>query len=130
MKILFIDDDLQTLRLMEKEAQILGHQSVACPDSSEAIRQVINAKPDLIFVDVNMQNYNGFQVVDQIRNNLFSASIPVLLLSAGDPDLEGKKAMDVGANGFLSKPLTLVGLETAVKRYIKQGQKAACPAFS
>ncbi len=118
IKILFIDDDTQTLRLMKKEAEILGHQSFICPDSSNAVEHVLNSNPDLILVDVNMQAMNGYQVVRQIRRLDSTGSIPVLMLSAGDPDTEGKKAAAAGANGFLMKPLTLSGLETAVQGYV------------
>jgi DNA-binding response OmpR family regulator len=126
IKILFIDDDAMTLSLMEKEAEILGHEPILCPDSRNAIQHIVNSNPDLILVDVNMQSLNGYQVVSQIRNFDRSYSIPVLMLSAGDPNVEGKKALEAGANGFLMKPLTLKGMENAVKGYINQNVGINC----
>ena len=128
IKILFIDDDTMTLRLMKKEAEILGHEPIICPDSSEVIQYIDNSNPDLIMVDINMQAMNGFQVVREIRNHDRSGSIPVLMLSAGDPDTEGKKALDAGADGFLMKPLTLNGMDTAVKGFINHGQRISVNA--
>ena len=128
-KILFIDDDTLTLKLMNKEAEILGYQSFTCPDPLNAMQQVFSTNPDLILIDINMQDVSGFQVVNQIRSHVYSASIPVLILSAGDPTIEGKKALEAGANGFLSKPLSIAGLESAVKMYAKQEQMACSLAF-
>lgn len=128
IKILFIDDDTMTLRLMKKEAEILGHDPILCPDSSDVIQYIDNSNPDLIMVDINMQAKNGFQVVREIRNHDRSGSIPVLMLSAGDPDTEEKKAIDAGANGFLMKPLTLNGMESAVKGFINSGQRMSVNA--
>jgi DNA-binding response OmpR family regulator len=108
---------------MKKEAEILGHEPFICPSSGEAMQHVLNSNPDIIMVDVNMQEFNGFQVVQQIRNHRQAASIPVFILSAGDPDTEEKKALDVGANGFLMKPLTVSGLENAVNGFINQTAK-------
>ena len=121
-KILFIDDDMLTLKLMNKEAEILGFQSYTCPDPLNAMQQVFSTNPDLILIDINMQDISGFEVVNQIRSHVYSATIPVLILSAGDPAVEGKKALEAGANGFLSKPLSIAGLESAVKMYAKQEQ--------
>lgn len=128
IKILFIDDDTMTLGLMKTEAEILGHEPIICPDSSEVIQYIDKSNPDLIMVDINMQAMNGFQVVREIRNHDRNGCIPVLMLSAGDPDIEGKKAIDAGANGFLMKPLTLNGMETAVKGFINNGQRISLNA--
>lgn len=124
-KILFIDDDVQTLELMEREALILGHQAILCPTSSDALRYVHASKPDLVLIDINMQEINGFDIVLQIRKSRRVAATPVLLLSAAEPEIEGKKALQVGANGFLSKPLTIIELEKAVKTYGNHNHKHA-----
>lgn len=121
-KILFIDDDMHTLALMEKEAEILGHQPILCPNSGDAIQYAVIFNPDLILIDINMQEYNGFEVVRQIRNYQQISSIPVLILSAGEEETEGEKSIMAGANGFLSKPLTLSNLEKAVKNFANHRQ--------
>ncbi len=122
-KILFIDDDVQTLELMAREANILGHEAILCPSSGEAIHHVYLTRPDLVLVDINMQDLSGFDIVQQIRNSEYVAGTPVLILSAGEPDIEGKKAMEVGANGFLAKPLTILDLEGAIKKFSNHNHK-------
>jgi len=128
-KILFIDDDLLTLKLMKKAAEILGHQSFTCSDPVDAIQHVVHSDPDLILIDINMQDVSGFQVVRQIRSHSLTAATPVLIVSAGDPYVEGKKALESGANGFISKPLSISGLDSAVKQYTRKEQLVCCPAF-
>lgn len=122
-KILFIDDDMQTLALMEKEAEILGHQPILCPNSGDAVQYAIICNPDLILVDINMQEYNGFEVVSQIRNYQQISKIPILILSAAESDIEGIRAIEAGANGFLSKPLTLNSLDNAIRTYAYHRQE-------
>lgn len=116
-KILFIDDDTQTLSLMEKIAQILGHQAVTCPQANQAVNYVMNEVPDIVMVDVNMQEFNGFDVVRQIRSNLPKNNLPILIVSASDPNLEQSLAINSGANGFIAKPLTISGLSKAIDTY-------------
>ncbi len=116
-KILFIDDDTNTLSLMEKIAQILGHQAVTCPQASQAVNFVKTEGPDMVMVDVNMQELNGFDVVKQIRSNLPKNNLPILIVSASDPNIEQKLALNSGANGFIPKPLTIDGLSKAIDKF-------------
>lgn len=123
-RILFIDDDVQTLQLMEREANILGHEAFLCPNSGDAIQKVFSTQPDLVLIDINMQDLSGFDIVQQIRNSENVARTPVLILSAGEEEIEGKKAIEAGANGFLAKPLTILDLESAVKKYSNNHHKS------
>ncbi len=116
-KILFIDDDPHTLELMEKISQILGHQAITCPQADQAVQHVLQDQPDLIMVDVNMQDVNGFEVVRQIRKNTTRSNIPILILSASDPHEDTNLALRAGANGYIAKPLTLAGLSGVVEKY-------------
>ncbi|OJX45983.1 MAG: hypothetical protein BGO78_03605 [Chloroflexi bacterium 44-23] len=122
-KILFIDDDVQTLELMARSAKILGHEAILCPSSDEAIQHVYLTQPDLVLVDINMQDLSGFEIVQQIRNSEIVGATPVLVLSAGEPDIEGVKAIEAGANGFLAKPLTIQNLENAIRKFSNHNHK-------
>lgn len=116
-KILFIDDDTNTLSLMEQIALILGHQAILCPSPKDAKRMVIEKKPDLLMIDINMQELNGFDVVKHMRNDNTISNIPIIILSASEPDFETEKAIGVGADGFIPKPLTIRDLETVLSRF-------------
>jgi DNA-binding response OmpR family regulator len=115
-KILFIDDDTQTLALMEREAEILGHVAFLCPMASEALQYVLEFNPDLVMIDVNMQEINGFDVVRQLRSTKLTKNLSIIIISAGDPDIDGAKSLEAGANGFLQKPLSIMNMDDAVKQ--------------
>ncbi len=116
-KILFIDDDTNTLELMEKISTILGHQAITCPQANLAVQYALQDNPDLIMVDVNMQEFNGFDVVRQIRQNRTQSETPILILSASDPDEDTTQALSAGASGYISKPLTIDGLTRVLEKY-------------
>lgn len=115
-KILFVDDDTQTLALMEREAEILGHVALLCPTACEAVKLTQRHQPDLVLVDVNMQELNGYEVVRQLRAFNFAEPLPIIIISAGEPEIEGVKALAAGADGFLQKPLSIINLDDAVKQ--------------
>jgi DNA-binding response OmpR family regulator len=116
-KILFIDDDTNTLELMEKISQILGHQAITCPQADLAVQYALQVNPDLIMVDINMQEFNGFDVVRQLRQNVTQSETPILILSASDPDEDTNQALKAGASGYLPKPLTIDGLNQVLEKY-------------
>jgi DNA-binding response OmpR family regulator len=116
-KILFIDDDTHTLSLMEQIALILGHKAVLCPAAKDAMRMALDINPDLIMIDINMQELNGFDVVRDMRDNDSTVETPIMILSASEPDFETENAVAVGANGFLPKPLTIRGLENTLAKF-------------
>ena len=106
-KILFVDDDTQTLALMEREAEILGHVALLCPTACEAVKLTQRYQPDLVLVD---------EVVRQLRAFNFAEPLPIIIISAGEPEIEGVKALAAGADGFLQKPLSIINLDDAVKQ--------------
>lgn len=116
-KILFIDDDTHTLSLMEQIAIILGHKAILCPAAKDAMRIALENLPDLIMLDINMQELNGFDVVKSLRNDDLTKKTPIIILSASEPDFETEKAIAVGADGFLPKPLTIRDLESIVAKF-------------
>ncbi len=116
-KILFIDDDTHTLSLMEQIALIVGHQPILCPAARDGMRMAIESLPDLIMIDINMQEMNGFEVVRDLRNNDVTMNSILIMLSASEPDFETNKAISAGANGFLPKPLTIRDLETVIAKF-------------
>jgi CheY-like chemotaxis protein len=116
-KILFIDDDTHTLSLMEQIALILGHSAILCPAAKNAVRMALETLPDLIMLDINMQELNGFDVVNHLRNDEITMKTPIIILSASEPDFETEKAIAVGADGFLPKPLTIRDLETVIAKF-------------
>ena len=116
-KILFVDDDTNTLTLMKQIALILGHEALLCPAAKDAQRMAIEFRPDLLMIDINMQEVNGFDVVKHMRKDQKTTRTPIIFLSASEPDFETEKAIAVGADGFIPKPLTIRDLETVLSRF-------------
>jgi CheY-like chemotaxis protein len=116
-KILFIDDDTHTLYLMEQISLILGHEAFLCPAAKDAMRMALATLPDLVMIDINMQEVNGFDVVRRLRENEITQDTPIMILSASEPDFESNMAVAFGANGFLPKPLTIKGLENTIAKF-------------
>jgi CheY-like chemotaxis protein len=103
-KILIIDDDEEQLHLSYKILTQIGNfQAVVCNDPTEAINTIRKEQPDLILLDIMMPRIDGFTLCKQIRETEDIKNIKIIVLSAKIFDTDKKKAIQLGADAFISK---------------------------
>ncbi len=103
-QILVVDDNDINLALVSKILELEGYQvSVAC-DGMEAIQSVISSKPDLAILDVMMPDMDGYELCKKLREPPINATMPIVMLTAMNSDMEKSLAVEAGANDIWSKP--------------------------
>lgn len=120
-RILFIDDDVLALQLMSKVTSLLGYQAIIATSPECALDVAKHEKPELIMVDMLMDEMDGPEFVQMLRQSPDIANLPVLICSAGVAHTDEEKARKAGANGFLRKPVGLKELSQAVLTFVMQG---------
>jgi CheY-like chemotaxis protein len=120
--IYFIDDDVFSLKLMEKVASLLGHTSSSTPSPHEALVVLQEQRPDLIFVDMQMSEMSGIEFTRRLRRSENGQNIPLVILSAEKTEKDEDAAYMVGADGFLVKPISIDKLESLVTYFQKSGR--------
>lgn len=114
-RILIIDDDVDTLRLVGLMLQRQGYQIVAASNGSQGLEKAFEERPDLILLDVMMPDMDGFEVTRRLRKNPATAAIPILMFTA-KTQLDDKVAgFEVGADDYLTKPTHPNELQAHVK---------------
>ena len=106
-KILVVDDDRLSLKVIEAFLQQDGLETVALLDSLEAAKELEKQKFDAILVDANMPNLDGFKLAERVRASRLNASVPVAMITAYDDAATRKRADAVGITMFVGKPVTL-----------------------
>ncbi len=113
-KILIIDDDVLVGRSLKRALGKLGYETEVCEDGGRAIEKVKEFFPDIVFLDIYLQKYNGIQILEQIKKDFFD--LPVIMIT-GFADVNiAVKAMKLGAHDFLLKPLELEHLKLLIER--------------
>lgn len=102
--ILVVDDTPDNLRLLSTMLSEHGYKVRKVISGQLALRVVSVAPPDLILLDINMPQMNGYEVCQQLKANPKTSEIPVIFISALDDVWDKVKAFDVGGVDYISKP--------------------------
>lgn len=117
--ILVVDDEDLNCKLLAATLKIDGFQTLTATNGEEALHIVATHDVDLILLDIMMPDMNGYEVCQILKNSEATRMIPVIMVTALD-DLEAKvKAIDAGADDFLTKPPVTVELLARTRSLIR-----------
>ncbi len=113
-RVLIVDDDEHTRVLLCELCTASGYQVSAAQNGTEALQSLKSGLPDLLLLDINMPDFDGFSLLQQIREKEAWTELPVILLTAnGDMDVK-IRGMELGADDYITKPFRLVDLQTRI----------------
>src|SRR5215203_226846 len=119
-KILIIDDDLDTLRLVGLMLQRQGYQISAATNGQQGLDKAFEEDPDLILLDVMMPDMDGYEVTRRLRRNPSTMETPILMFTAKTQLDDKVVGFEVGANDYLTKPTHPSELQTRVKALLSR----------
>jgi CheY-like chemotaxis protein len=111
--ILIVDDDDMNRDLLQTVLKRNGFDVIYATNGKGAFRQVSENRPDLMLLDVRMADMTGYEVCAALKGDPATADIPIIILTAHENLTEKQKALDAGANDFLSK---MAGWQRLIER--------------
>lgn len=106
VKIMMVDDEPLNMEVLRIHLQIEGYENFVCvSDSNLAIAAMEAEKPDVILLDLVMPGLSGFEILEMMRKHETLKLLPVVVLTSSDDPETKLKALQLGANDFLSKPV-------------------------
>jgi two-component system KDP operon response regulator KdpE len=102
--ILLVDDEPQLLRALQVNLHAEGYQVLTALDGTTALQHAASKHPDLIVLDLGLPDINGVDVITKIRR---SSSTPIIVLSARHGSVDKVRALDAGADDYVTKPFGL-----------------------
>ena len=124
-KILIIDDDLDTLRLVGLMLQRQGYQITAATNGQQGLEKAFEETPQLILLDIMMPDMDGYEVARRLRADPKTVDIPILMFTA-KTQLDDKVAgFEVGADDYLTKPTHPSELQSHVKALLARNAAAS-----
>ncbi|MBI4926269.1 MAG: response regulator [Anaerolineae bacterium] len=104
-KILIVDDDVQTLRMVGVMLERQGYKILAASNGTQAITMARSEHPDLILLDVMMPDVDGFSVARTLRKETETADIPILMFTARAQVEDKIAGYEAGVDDYLTKPI-------------------------
>jgi DNA-binding response OmpR family regulator len=118
-RILVVDDQPPNVRLLEQVLLLAGYQPITAASGREGLAKLRADKPDLVLLDVMMPGMSGYEVCREIRADPGTALLPVVMVTALDPETERVKGIEAGADDFLAKPINQPELLARVKSLLR-----------
>src|SRR5690242_20735671 len=124
-RILIVEDEPDNREIMRTIAEdMLGLEAMLAADGETAIRLATSMQPVVILMDLMMPVLDGFEAIQRLKNDPSTAHIPVIAVTALSRPTDRQRALDFGADDYLSKPFDLDMLITTLSRYTDLPQAA------
>ena len=117
-KILIIDDDVSFLESAEAVLKTKEFEVIKALDAESGIEALALEHPNIVLLDVNLPDKNGFEVLKTIKNSKDFSSLPVILIT-GDMAVQVDKGFAEGADDVVFKPLDIGKLSLNINRLLK-----------
>jgi CheY-like chemotaxis protein len=117
-KILVVDDEPNVIRTLTFVLKKEGYDVSSATNGEEAIARVRESKPSLMFLDVMMPKKNGYQVCQELKSDPSLKDIHIIMLSAKGQDADKEEALNLGADEFMTKPFSPLGIIGRVKELL------------
>ena len=117
LKVMIIDDSKTIRRTAETLLSKAGYEVITASDGFAALAEVVDHRPNIIFMDIMMPRLDGYQTCALIKNNEKFRSTPIIMLSSKDGLFDRARGRIVGSDQYLTKPFTKEELLNAIKEY-------------
>src|SRR3972149_1833049 len=118
--ILAVDDQEFNLAIMEDSFVPLGYRVIKAKNGTEALAQIESARPDIVLLDIIMPDIDGYEVCRRVKENQKSKDIPVVMVTSLEGTEDLVKALESGADEFLTKPVNDIEIRARVKSLLKK----------
>jgi len=117
---LVVDDSITVRRVMERFLERNGMRVVTAKDGIDAISQLQEAVPDIILLDIEMPNMDGYEFATHVRNDERVSAVPIIMITSRVGDKHRARAIEIGVNDYLGKPYQDSQLLDAIRRLLQE----------
>ena len=119
-RVLVVDDDPQILRALRAGLSVQGYDVVTAGNGETALDVAAGTRVDLVLLDLELPGMDGVEVVDRLRG---WTTVPVLVLSAHETLEDRVRALDAGADDYLSKPFAMEELGARMRAVMRRSRE-------
>ena len=122
--ILYIEDNPDNRLLVKRILISEGYALIEAKDAFDALNVLTNAHPDLILMDINMPDMDGYTLTAKIKSLPGFERVPILAVTANVMRGDKEKTLEAGCDGYIQKPLDIDQLTREIERFIMRRTNA------
>lgn len=123
--ILVVEDEAALLALLRYNLERQGFNVEEATDGQEALLRIAEAKPDLVLLDWMLPAMSGIEVCRQIRRRPATRDLPVIMVTARTEDQDAVRALDTGADDYISKPFAVEALLARIRALLRRSSNVS-----
>jgi len=116
--ILIVEDDPKSLTLLRDLLQVSGYKTIEATDGKQGVELTKSKKPDLILMDIMMPEMDGIEATRILKADVTTRNIPILALTSYAMKGDKERILEVGCDGYLSKPFDIQKALKMVTEYL------------
>lgn len=120
MKFYIVDDDPDILALLRSVLEKAGHTVVSSNSSQQALNEIPGVSPDCVITDLMMPVMDGFELCRELRRRPELESMKIIVLSAKSYDFDRRRARELGADGYIVKPINPATLLASIDEFVSK----------
>jgi DNA-binding response OmpR family regulator len=121
-RVLVVEDDESIRAVVRRLVRIAGAEIIEAESGEDGLRALYAGRPDIVVLDIDLPGIDGWQVLERVRQ---LADVPVLMLSAHDDELEKVRALQAGADDYVTKPFGPQELLARLHAHIRRAAQRA-----
>lgn len=118
--IFYIEDNIDNRTLIRRILSAEGYEFAEAGSAREALEKLKSLRPDLILMDINMPEIDGYTLTAQIRGMSGFEGVPIVALTANVMRGDRERSLEAGCDGYIQKPIDIDTLPQQVERYLRK----------
>jgi len=117
-KILYIEDNADNRLLVRRILMVEGYEIFEAEDGMTGIEIALREQPDLVLMDMNLPEIDGYQLTQKMREKPALQDVPIIAMTANVMHGDREKTLEAGCDGYIPKPIDVDALPDQVKRFL------------
>jgi two-component system, cell cycle response regulator DivK len=118
--ILYVEDNADNRTLVRRVLTAEGYSIIEAVNATQALEILNNTKPNLILMDINMPDIDGYTLTAKIKETTGLELIPIIALTANVMRGDRERSLEAGCDGYIQKPIDIDALSEQVERFLRR----------
>lgn len=117
--VLYVEDNVDNRTLVKRILMAEGYNLLEAVNAAQALEILKDAQPDLILMDINMPDMDGYSLTAKIKDTPGLESIPIIALTANVMRGDRERSLEAGCDGYIQKPIDIDLLSEQIERFLR-----------